>query len=255
MPAWHGTRTKAGGVAGPEERRRPLKVASRSTVRATAVAVVATALVAVAGPAAHADHAWESYHWARTSNPFTLKLVDSTTPDWDDELTASSADWTKSSVLDTTVASGADDLKTRKRCSTVQGQVRVCNAAYGNNGWLGIAEIWLSGSHITRARARMNDTYFSLPAYDDPEARRHVMCQEVGHTLGLDHQYTEPSCMDDINGLGDPQYVSPAPHDYEQLEQIYAHLDSSTTVTSTQGSGGKGNNGRKVTFVFWADKK
>ena len=33
-----------------------------------------------------ADHAWSTFHWARTANPFTLQVVDSTTPDWDMEL-------------------------------------------------------------------------------------------------------------------------------------------------------------------------
>ena len=29
-----------------------------------------------------ADHSWGSYHWARTSNPFNLKLGDNVTSCW-----------------------------------------------------------------------------------------------------------------------------------------------------------------------------
>jgi hypothetical protein len=34
----------------------------------------------------------------------------------------------------------------------------------------------------------VNDTYFNTPKYDTSAWRNLVMCQEVGHTLGLDHQ-------------------------------------------------------------------
>ena len=34
----------------------------------------------------------------------------------------------------------------------------------------------------------VNDTYFNTAKYNTPVWRNLVMCQEVGHTLGLDHQ-------------------------------------------------------------------
>ncbi|MFN2525982.1 MAG: hypothetical protein ABR505_06925, partial [Actinomycetota bacterium] len=48
--------------------------------------------------------------------------------------------------------------------------------------------------------------------------------------------YTEPTCMDDLNGLFDPAFISPGAHDYAQLDSIYAHLD-------TTGGGGGGKKG------------
>jgi len=78
----------------------------------------------------------------------------------------------------------------------------VCNARYGNNGWLGLAQIWINGSHITQAITKLNDTYFNTATYNKPEWRNLVMCQEVGYTFGLDHQdenFDNPnlgSCMD-----------------------------------------------------------
>ncbi len=39
------------------------------------VAVVMLTLVATATPAS-ANHSWNGYHWARTANPFTIKLGD-----------------------------------------------------------------------------------------------------------------------------------------------------------------------------------
>jgi hypothetical protein len=216
------------------------------------VILTALALMLASAAPAGADHSWGNYHWARTANPFTLNLGDNVSGDWDAHLSTSSGDWTQSSVLDTRVVAGG----TRPRpCKATDGRVEVCNARYGNNGWLGLAQIWISGSHIVKGVAKVNDTYFDSAPYNDPNAKLHVMCQEVGHTLGLDHQ-TAASCMDDRNGLFDPAYVSPNQHDYEQLETIYAHTDSTSTVG--QIARGKGvrvsHDGRYrvVTFIFWA---
>ena len=78
------------------------------------------------------------------------------------------------------------------------------------------------------------------------------MCQEIAHTFGLDHQdeifdnANLGSCMDYTNdpdgGLGgavndDPSNEYPNAHDFEQIETIYAHLDSSATTEQTVSSG------------------
>lgn len=202
------------------------------------IAGMVVAAMILSATVVYASHSWGNYHWARTGNPFTLKLVDSMTPAWDLYLGPVSTDWTASSVLDTTIELGADDQGTRKTCKAVRGKERVCNAAYGFNGWLGMATIWISGSHIVQATAKVNDSYFNTSTYNDPNAKRHVLCQEVGHTFGLGHQSFagSNSCMDDRNGLFDPAYVSPNDHDYGQLATIYGgHTDSSSTVA--QGAG------------------
>ncbi len=67
------------------------------------------------------------------------------------------------------------------------------------------------------------------------------MCQEVGHTLGLDHQdedfYNESlgTCMDYAVDPTPNQH--PNQHDYDMLADIYAHLDSTTTVNQVQQQG------------------
>jgi hypothetical protein len=66
------------------------------------------------------------------------------------------------------------------------------------------------------------------------------MCQEVGHTLGLDHQdenFDNPNlgtCMDYTRNPGTNQH--PNQHDYAELEAIYSHFDSTTTVLATTAS-------------------
>ena len=224
--------------------------------------------------AAAAGHAWGDYHWARTSNPFTVPLGDNVSDtaasNWESALTNASVDWTRSSVLDSPVTPG--QAGNPKRCGAKNGRIEVCNARYGPNGWLGLAQIWTSGSHIVKATAKMNDTYFDSPSYDFT-AERHVMCQEIGHGYGLHHQDESGAdlntCMDYSNALDNP---SPNAHDYEQLEIIYAHVDSSSTVSSTEATQGRvvfrrdrisssyivedlGGGHLLHTFVSWANER
>src|SRR3989337_164385 len=66
------------------------------------VMVVLIAMLAAFPLSAGASHSWGNYHWARTSNPFTLKLGDNVTSVWDSYLAEASSDWSQSSVLNTT---------------------------------------------------------------------------------------------------------------------------------------------------------
>ena len=233
-----------------------------------------------------ANHSWGTYHWSRTQNPFTLKLGDNVSSNWDSYLNTASSDWSQSAVLDTTVVTGQG----RTNCKATSGRIEVCNKKYGNNGWLGLAQIWISGDHITQATTKLNDTYFSTPTYNTPGWKSLVMCQEVGHNLGLDHQDEDfnnspiipHTCMDyfvpDANEI-----IHPNQHDYDQLLSIYNHLDSNTTIKSSDPNGrnnivdlenpkewgraisqdakGRDNkfekdlgNGKKIiTHVFWAE--
>lgn len=204
----------------------------RKILKAALVAGVTFASLAVP---ASATHSWGGYHWARTSNPFTLKLGDNLTSDWDSYLVTTSSDWSQSSVLDTVIAPGS--VKAR-RCNATTGRVEVCNSTYGNTGWLGIASISITnGNHITSGTVKQNDTYFNTATYNTPAWRNMVMCQEVGHTFGLDHQDENfnnanlNTCMDYTNDPSTNQH--PNQHDYDELVTIYNHTDSSTTVGQT----------------------
>ena len=196
------------------------------------VFMVTLLALAIAPLSAGASHAWGNYHWARTANPFTIKVIDSMTTDWDDNLNTAISDWNSSSVMNLVKEAGDSSQKTRKRCPAVTGKVRACNAAYGFNGWLGVAQIWASGSHITQGTAKMNDSYLASSSYTETN-RQHVICQEIGHDWGLGHQDESGAdlntCMDYSSALDNPH---PNAHDYAQLETIYAHLDSTTTIAS-----------------------
>jgi hypothetical protein len=218
-----------------------------------------------------ATHSWGSYHWSTPSLPLKLDLGDNLSGAWvtGNYLRDYVLPWnngcagdlngtldscrgnqpsgesgTISSQVNLSIVSGGTDPR---RCRPTAGRVEVCNYTYGNNGWLGIAQIWVSGGHIVQAVAKLNDTYFNTSTYNKTEWRGMVICQEVGHTFGLDHQdenFNNPNlgtCMDyTSNPAADPANTLPNYHDFEQLALIYNHTHDASTSGGTGGGKGKG---------------
>lgn len=184
------------------------------------------AVFLIADSAVNADHSWGNYHWARSSNPVVLTLGDNVSGVWDGHLNTSEGDWEQSQVLSLSIVPGQT---TTRQCKAATGKIEVCNDTYGNNGWLGIAGISVSGEHITSSYVKLNDTYFNTSTYNTSAWRNLVMCQEIGHAFGLDHQDENfnnanlGTCMDYTNNPSTNQH--PNQHDYQQLEQIYSHTD------------------------------
>ena len=188
---------------------------------------------------ASATHQWGCYHWARSANPFTITFGNNLTSNWSPYLTRAASDWSLTSgacnnsqnPVRATVGPGG----TGRNCRPATGHVEVCNASYGNNGWLGIASIWVSGCHITKGYVKVNDYYFNTPQYNTPAWRSDVMDQETGHILGLAHQDENFNNADLLDACGrgscmdysaDPNNnTTPNQHDYDELVIIYSHLD------------------------------
>jgi len=253
-------------------------------------AVVFAALLALAAfsSTAEANHSWSNYHWARTDKA-NLNVVDNlstpasganwrqhlnntadnpsdTNNDWENPATIQNG-YTFTDKLDLTIVGKGDSgypttgVSSPTDCKPIAGHVEVCNATYGSNGWLGLAQIWISSGHITAGTTKLNDTYFNNAKYNTNPWRNLVMCQEVGHDFGLSHTDENfsntnlGSCMDytnDPDGGGsygaDNQYPGGVAnrrelrnnalpsHDYDQLASIYKH-DDSTTTTGANSAG------------------
>lgn len=220
----------------------------RRAVTVLSATTLAVAAVALAAPA-QAHHSWADYHWARGTTAFTVQLGDNVNTNWEPYLSRTNADWSSAGQpLTTDVVDGGTS---GKRCQPTAGRVEVCNAAYGKTGWLGLAQVWVSGSHIAQGTAKVNDTYFALDKYDNRGERLHVLCQEIGHTFGLGHTSedgtSQATCMDysrssdadvtaDLSTTTAGSSVTPSAHDFEQLTGIYTHTDSTTTVAATSSS-------------------
>jgi hypothetical protein len=205
-------------------------------LKRTLVGVAAALLFGACATTALANHSWGGYHWGRTTNSIRLTVIDTTSSNWTSYVNTAISDWGSSHLSKTTGTAS-------KQCRPVAGKVQVCNASYGNTGWLGVATIWIvSGSkHIGQATTKVNDTYFNTSFYNNPNEKRHVMCQELGHDFGLDHQDTSGadfnSCMDYFRNTGanagNTDSTHPNTGDYQQLLCIYEPFYAGKTLTST----------------------
>jgi hypothetical protein len=103
---------------------------------------------------------------------------------------------------------------------------------YGATGWLGLARIldYDSGQcAILRAEALLNQSYMDGASYDETDDR-HVACQEIGHTIGLDHRKgpKNQTCMND-------QFLG-----WDFFDAHDAETVSTITVGCDSGGGGGG---------------
>jgi hypothetical protein len=148
-----------------------------------------------------------------------------------------------------------------KQCRPTLGYIEVCNYPYGKKGWSGIAQIWTSNGSISQASAKLNDTYLTESYYTNYKNmgfggyqyasatdalnadRQLVLCQEVAHGFGMDHDDENFSdnntgtCMDYGNS---PMFDEhPRYADFAVLERMYCpvgdcpDLPTSTTTTTS----------------------
>jgi len=212
------------------------------------VALISGAALAALTPAI-ANHSWGGYHWAGNGQDVAIKVNTSITTQWNTSVADSISDWNQSNELTLSRISSSANTK---KCNPIAGQILVCNATYGNRGWLGIASIWLTSGHISQATTKLNDSYFNTAQYNSAAWRALVACQEIGHDFGLDHQdegfnnVNLGTCMDYTNApdggvVGGfnygPANRHPNAHDYQELNIIYNHNDGFSTTTASTNFG------------------
>jgi hypothetical protein len=199
------------------------------------VAAFATAAGLIATPV-FAVHSWNGYHWARTTTQIAPPVVNITNSTWSARVATAVSDWNASTVIQSPLTNTTGNSRT---CKPQAGKILVCNAAYGQTGWLGIASIWLSGGHISQGTTKLNDTYYAPGSqYDTPAWRQAVTCQEIGHDYGLAHQDEDfstdatNSCMEYTSVPAGNEH--PDQHDYDQLLSIYNHTDSAAAAAPSR---------------------
>jgi hypothetical protein len=194
------------------------------------IAVAAVGVFLAIATAAFADHSWNGYHWP--DDNLQLTVVDKTSSNLFD-IPAAVKEWAdEGTPIQPGMASGN------------QGDVDVVVKRMNAN-WLGVARISVDeNGHIQAGRVELNRLYLnSLSAVEWDQ----VVCQEIGHILGLDHNRNitgtdadnDPeSCMNDQATLGSA--TSPNQHDTDQLNAIYdGHVDVADGGGDT-GDGGSG---------------
>ena len=200
--------------------------------------VLALSIIGLAAPAAAATTmSWNGARWARTG-PLKLKTIDRTSSAWTRYIAPALTGWSAASQLDLVGSRGS----VNSACSGVYATIQVCNGTYGNTGWLGYAYVWTQGSFIVQATVKLNDTYFSQARYNNSAWRSSVLCQELGHTIGLAHNNTNRSdtntgsCMDysndpDGGGTYGKSNLKPGTVDFAGLNIIYRSLDKTQLST------------------------
>ena len=214
-------------------------------------AIAAISIATLSGPVL-ANNWWGGYHWATTGTGLDVKVNSAlASPSaWSSYVDGALTGWDVSNAL--TLGSVHTSSSSPKTCSPIAGEILVCDAAYGQRGWLGIATIWNdSKGHISQATTKLNDSYFSQAFYNTPAWRKLVACQEIGHDFGLDHQdvtFTNVNlgtCMDYTNAPGGgfyngfdygPSNLTPNTHDYDELGIIYLSVNSNDGYTTARPS-------------------
>jgi predicted Zn-dependent protease len=167
---------------------------------------------------------WEDYHWPS----YNTNLGITNTASGEYNVAAAVSDWNQA-------ASGTELSLAVNGGSDIEIRSKNMSAWY-----LGTAEILVDTStdHILSGRVTLNHRYLregNLYGFD-ASVRQHVLCQELGHVLGLDHQHGD-SCMNDDNAtLG--EYTEPNQEDEDTLEDMYGngqHTDTEPTTDNTRG--------------------
>ena len=185
------------------------------------VAVALAVLLAVVSVAS-ADNSWNGYHWSSDNLAPTVKDKTSSA------LYVVPAGVTEWAALPTSINPTLTDAK--------KGDISVREGF--SQTWLGIATIFLDNGHITKGEVKLNTKYLEYyEANGYPGIADHVLCQELGHILGLGHNRTETdTCMNDQAFIG-AALTSPNSHDTVQLNITYdGHTDD--TGSTDEGGGG-----------------
>ncbi len=225
------------------------KVSLPRFMRGLSGLAVVTLGIALTAPAAYANHQWSSYHWERDGvDPLPLSVGDNHTVYNEGPYTAN---WP--AIFDDVIADwgpwpgfGGAHLNVTDTGGG-SGNIESYNDDYGNTGWLGVASISVprgKNKHIRSGSSRVNEYYIDLAGYDgfnELVEWRAVICQELGHTLGLAHNDEGVSGGEPDNTCMNTEtrpllYDSPNDHDTEMFDsaEMYGH---------DHGGGGGGGGG------------
>jgi len=109
-----------------------------------------------------------------------LTLQNALDDTWQSEFEAAVSDWQESDALVLT----AERVEVDYDCNRIDGVMVVCNANFGETGWVGINENAIMDNIIVSSVAKMNEYYLRNADFDH---RRYTMCHEIGHGFGLPH--------------------------------------------------------------------
>lgn len=157
-------------------------------------------------------------YWPFHKTPVTVTFGDNVSSQWAGYLKYAAKRWNRSDVVRPKIQRGRTNPA---QCSKRDDTVQVCNDTYGTGeGWLGLTTLYFHGDKIYAATIKINDSFFRQGSYNDPVAKRHTMCHEMGHAFGLSHVNTR-SCMND-SAQAIFHNAKPINKDFKTLKKIYS---------------------------------
>ncbi|KAL3805298.1 hypothetical protein HJC23_009005 [Cyclotella cryptica] len=179
-------------------------------------------------------YVWKSDFIEPNNGGLHLTLLNALDDTWQQEFEDAIADWEQSPALTLDPQRVAVDYD----CNRVDGVMVVCNANFGETGWVGINENEIVGGVIYSSVAKMNEYYLRNAEYDH---RRYTMCHEVGHGFGLPHTDENPynanlgNCLDYTDNPD--ENLHPGDVNFNKLAGMY--LSGNRRKTRRLGSNGR----------------
>lgn len=102
-----------------------------------------------------------------------MTLLNALDDTWQDEFWDAVSDWQDSPAL----TLDAERVDVDYDCNRVSGVMVICNANFGDTGWVGINENEIKNGVIVSSVTKMNEYYLRNAEYAH---RRYTMCHEVG---------------------------------------------------------------------------
>merc|ERR1711933_427270 len=120
-------------------------------------------------------------------------------------------------------------------CQPVEGKMKVCNANFGETGWLGVNEILsYENGFIISSVAKMNEYYLKNAEY---VKRQFTICHEMGHGFGLPHTDEDfknadlGNCMDYTDRP--ENNLKPDVTNFNRLASIYGVVNEERNLRAT----------------------
>lgn len=118
-------------------------------------------------------YTWRSDYIQPNNGGLHLTLLNALDDTWQDEFYDATSDWQASPALSLEI----DRVDVDYECNRVDGVMVVCNANFGETGWVGINQNEIKHHVIVSSVTKMNEFYLRNAEY---EHRRYTMCHEVG---------------------------------------------------------------------------
>jgi hypothetical protein len=201
-----------------------------------AIAVYACNIATVLHAKIAHNEVYSGARWARTTEQLPVQINENMNDEWRGPLQSAIAGWNTSDRINSSLSYGFSD---RSRCSGVNGTIQICSASFGQNDWLAMARVVISGDRIAYGIAKLNDSYFDASPYINQDWRRWTMCRILGHLYGAPARddnlnvQAVSSCMQGQASFSMPGVAQTDARDNEALSARYQNTDPFTANGNT----------------------